>query len=318
MSDPSKFLYAFTHLHRAPTKFGTAPHKPVLLITLLELMESGYVTDNRFYPDAELVGVFQENWRLLVDTANDPDFTQPFYHLQSERVDGTPFWQLQTIPGFSMDKPIKSINKLASVVSYGRFSDDLFLYLSDVLNRAYVRRLLIETYFPSKAGDFVASKDRGIGYYHELEAYILNAPAARKKTIRVETEEEVYVRNGLFKRLVPEVYAQTCAVSGMQLGSTFGHTFVDACHIVPFSVSHDDRVTNGLALCPNIHRAFDRGLIAIGDDYTILLSSHIREKTEHAYSLNKLERTKMLLPEHKSAWPDVDALRWHRQEVFRG
>lgn len=37
MSEPSKFLYALTHLNRAPTKYGKAPHKPVLLLTLLEL-----------------------------------------------------------------------------------------------------------------------------------------------------------------------------------------------------------------------------------------------------------------------------------------
>jgi putative restriction endonuclease len=66
MSTPLKFLHALTHLNRAPTKFGKAPHKPVLLLTLIELMESGYVNENRLYPDTELVGVFQENWRLLV------------------------------------------------------------------------------------------------------------------------------------------------------------------------------------------------------------------------------------------------------------
>ncbi|MFA6245526.1 MAG: HNH endonuclease [Mucilaginibacter sp.] len=318
MSDPSKFLYALTHLNRAPTKFGKAPHKPVLLLTLLELMESGYASENRFYPDTELVGVFQENWRLLVDSANHPDFTQPFYYLQSEKIDGQGYWALIAMPGCQVNAHIKSINKLISVVNYGRFSDELFLFLSDAAKRAQVRRLLIETYFPSKAGEFVTHKRKGEGYFHDLEAYILNAPEARKKIIKIETEEEVYVRSGLFKRLVPQVYAQTCAISGMQLGSTFGHTFVDACHIVPFSVSHDDRVTNGLALCPNIHRAFDRGLIAIGDDYSVLLSSHIREKSEHAYSLTRFEGERMLLPEHKSAWPDVELLRWHRREVFRG
>ena len=317
MSDPSKFLYALTHLNRAPTKFGKAPHKPVLLITLLELMESGYASDNRFYPDTELVGVFQENWRLLVDTANNPDFTQPFYYLQSEKVDGSGYWQLVAMPGCQVNAHIKSINKLISVVNYGWFSNELFLYMSDPSNRTYVRQLLIETYFPAKSGEFAKRKNRGEGYFHDLEAYILNVPEARKKVIKIETEEEVYLRSGLFKRLVPQVYQQTCAISGMQLGSTFGHTFVDACHIVPFSVSHDDRVTNGLALCPNIHRAFDRGLIAINDDYTVLLSSHIHEKSEHAYSLNKFEGEKMLLPEHQSAWPDVGLLRWHRKEIFR-
>ena len=221
------------------------------------------------------------------------------------------------MPGCQVNAHIKSINKLISVVNYGWFSNELFLYMSDPSNRTYVRQLLIETYFPAKSGEFAKRKNRGEGYFHDLEAYILNVPEARKKVIKIETEEEVYVRSGLFKRLVPQVYQQTCAISGMQLGSTFGHTFVDACHIVPFSVSHDDRVTNGLALCPNIHRAFDRGLIAINDDYSVLLSSHIREKSEHAYSLNKFEGEKMLLPERQSAWPDVGLLRWHRKEVFR-
>jgi putative restriction endonuclease len=318
MNDSSKYLFAFSHLHCAPTKFGKAPHKPVLLITLLELMESGHSTNNRFYPDEELVGVFQENWRLLVETANQPDFTQPFYYLQSEKIDGAAFWELVAMPGCQVNAYIKSINTLISVVNFGRFSDAMFLYLSNAANRAYVRNLLIETYFPRKAAEFAASKHNGEGYYHELEAYVLNVPEARKKVIRIETEEEVYVRSGLFKRLVPQVYEQTCAISGMQLGSTFGHVFVDACHIVPFSISHDDRVTNGLALCPNMHRAFDRGLIAINDDYTILLSRHIRERAEHAYSLNKFERAQLRLPANKYAWPDIELLQWHRREVFRG
>jgi len=121
-------------------------------------MESGYASDNRFYPDTELVGVFQENWRLLVDTANQPDFTQPFYYLQSEKAGGSGYWELVAMPGCQVNAHIKSINKLISVVNYGRFSDELFLYLSDADNRAYVKRLLIETYFPLKAGEFVEHK----------------------------------------------------------------------------------------------------------------------------------------------------------------
>jgi putative restriction endonuclease len=54
--------------------------------------------------------------------------------------------------------------------------------------------------------------------------------------------------------------------------ATINVTMVDACHIVPFSISYDDTITNGLALCPNLHRAFDRGLIAISDDYRVVVS----------------------------------------------
>jgi putative restriction endonuclease len=281
-------------------------------------MDSGYAVDNRFYPDAELVGVFQENWRLLATTANQPDFTQPYYYLQSEKVEGEPLWHLVAQPGCQINAYISSINRLVSVVNYGSLSDELFIYLSDSANRTHLKRLLIETYFPAKVSAFYHNKAKGDGYFHDLEAWLLNLPEAKKKVVRVETEEEIYVRGGLFKRLVPQVYNQTCCISGMQLGSTFGHSFVDACHIVPFSVSHDDRVTNGLALCPNIHRAFDRGLVAIDNDYTILLSSHIREITGHAYSLNNFDGKKMSLPAHGSAWPEISLLQWHRKEVFRG
>jgi putative restriction endonuclease len=184
----------------------------VLLVTLLELMESGYTDDNRFYPDAELVGVFQENWRLLVDTAHDPDFTQPFFHLQRERIDEGPYWELVTIPSYEMDKPVKSINKLAEVVNYGRFSNELFFYLSIAENRALVKQLLIQTYFPHKAGEFVVSKEKGMGYYHDLEAYILNAPEARKKM----AFSNVWCRKSMSK-LVPYLACNSGAPLGIHL-----------------------------------------------------------------------------------------------------
>jgi putative restriction endonuclease len=38
---------------------------------------------------------------------------------------------------------------------------------------------------------------------------------------------------------------------------------VDACHIVPFYKTYNNHPTNGIALCPNLHRAFDKGAIAV-------------------------------------------------------
>lgn len=72
------YLNAFARLKRGVTKYGPAPHKPILLLTLIELIEKGFVIDNRFEVNVDLVGLFQENWRLLVPTAHHPDFTLPF------------------------------------------------------------------------------------------------------------------------------------------------------------------------------------------------------------------------------------------------
>ena len=311
MSNPNPYIAKLFKLKRAN---GTAPHKPVLLLTLLELIDKGSL--NQFTPDVDLVGIFQENWRLLVNTSHRPDFTQPYYYLQSDKVNNEPIWQLIPQPGAIMHDYIRSVNTLVQVISHGQLHPDIFNYLTIPENRDYVRQQLLQIYFPDTAAHFNQSKYNHEGFYHDLQHLVLNEPASRKKTIIVETEEEIYVRSGLFKRLVPQIYEQTCCISGMRLNSTFGHTYVDACHIIPFAISHDDRVINGLALCPNLHRAFDRGLIGINDDYEIQLSTHIHEDQDHHYSLAKFAGKRIRLPQNKNAWPGLEMLDWHLHHRF--
>ena len=67
----------FTKLKQGGTQYGKAPHKPVLLITLLELLDKQLITENRVTVTPELVATFKENFSLLVQTAHKDDFTQP-------------------------------------------------------------------------------------------------------------------------------------------------------------------------------------------------------------------------------------------------
>jgi putative restriction endonuclease len=78
MPNLNDYLQKLTHLKRGITKYGLAPHNPILLITLLELISNVHLVENRVSVDTDLVGIFQENWRLLVNTLHQPDFTQPF------------------------------------------------------------------------------------------------------------------------------------------------------------------------------------------------------------------------------------------------
>ncbi len=104
----------------------------------------------------------------------------------------------------------------------------------------------------------------------------------------------------------------------MQLSSTYGRNFIDACHIVPFSFTHDDKIGNGTALCPNIQRAFDRGLLSIDPDYRIVISSEIIEDTLHVYSLKQLEGKQIHLPSGEQYYPSQENMSWHRANVFNG
>lgn len=313
-----RYLHKLARLNQAPTAYGKAPHKPVLLISVIDLIEQGVVTANRIYVDTDLVAMFQENWRLLVNTPHQPDFTQPFYYMQSEKTEGERLWFLQTKPGCQINGHIKSVVRLAQIIEYAFLSSDLYLLLTNQTTRNLIKKVLLDTYFPISKAKYVESKSMGRGYVHEMEAYLLNEPDVHYKTVRIETEEDVFVRGGVFKKLVPKVYDSTCSFTGMRLESTFGYNFIDACHIVPFSVSQNDKVNNGIALCPNLHRAFDRGLITIDNSYRIVVSSHIAEVEDHPYSLRNLDGRKIRLPFSSRHYPALENLDWHRKEIFKG
>jgi putative restriction endonuclease len=317
-SNFTKYLRAFSNLKRGVTAYGPAPHKPVLLLTLIELIDKGIVSNNQFEVNADLVATFKENWLLLVPTIHQPDFTQPFYYLQSERVEGVPFWNLQPKLGMQINAHIKSVNRLSETCDFGYLNPQLFVWLSDQPNRLSVIHLLLDVYFKDKKSDYFTGKIERTGYVHNQEDYILNDPEVKYKRPIINTEEDVFVRNGFFKKLIPKIYGNQCSFTGMQLSSTFGHSFVDACHIIPFSLTHDDRVTNGIALCPNLRRAFDRGLVGISTDYNIIISKHLIEDEKHTYALKNLAGRKIFLPGKQSYYPEPKALNWHRMNIFKG
>ncbi len=57
-----KYLHAFGHLHR---NMGLAPHKPILLLSILDEIGRGRITDNEIVLTVELVSAFREYWQAL-------------------------------------------------------------------------------------------------------------------------------------------------------------------------------------------------------------------------------------------------------------
>lgn len=313
----SVYIKGLCSVKRGSTRFGMAPHKPILLLTFLEMADKGLLRENKVQVTADLVGLFQENWRLLVSTSHTADFTKPFYYLQNDRINRNLFWFLIPRRGMSIHGHIKSIHTLISHLDYGRFEDNLFSMINERSTNSMLRLALLEKFFPEKVSQYLGKKSLAQGYFKELEDYILHEAADPFKTLIVREEEEVYVRQGFFKKHVPQVYNDTCCISGMRLIPTHGYSMVDACHIVPFAVSQDDRISNGLALCPNMHRAFDRGLLAINSDYTIQVSDYIYEAADHPYSLGRFKGRKIRLPENSSYLPSQANFEWHLKNVFK-
>lgn len=302
----------FTHLRQGSTKYGKAPHKPILLLTFIQLFERADITENKVYILPELVGLFKENFSLLVKTGHKADFFLPFYYLSGEG-----FWHIKTKAGADLQIYISSFKGLHEVADFGYFNEDLYLLLSSPETRNILKTVLLDKYFAEAKTEYLKAKQGG-GYIQDLEKYLLNESSITYLLATTETDDEVqFVRGGLFKKLVPQVYNYTCCISGMRLISNHGYSMIDACHIVPFNLSKDDKVTNGLALCPNLHRAFDRGLITVDASLQVLVSATIAEDEQNTYALKRLAGKRLNLPFGSIHFPAVANLNWHREHVFK-
>ena len=310
----SHYLHKFSHLKTAKVKGDRAPHKPILLLSVIQNIETNDITTNHIYITPTLVATFKDLWSVLVDnptfTAN---FSLPFYHLKSEG-----FWHLHTHPGkeilLTSSHSIKSFANLQDAVWYASFDEELFSFLINSTTREALKQTLLKTYFKDGNNNNLLTESPIL---YTIQQQILNeAPALYQKQIAVADEEDIFIRNGVFKKTIPTIYNHTCCISGMQIISTHNIQMIDACHIVPFSISHDDTITNGISLCPNMHRAFDRGLLSLTDEYTVLISQTFVE-TSTTYSIRQYEGKQIRLPSEERYLPHRGNLAWHRSHIFK-
>ena len=96
MKDISTYLLAFRRLKRAH-QYGGAPHKPILLLALLEGVARGEIITNSVFITPELILYFKEYWFNLVNTPHQLNFALRFYHLRTEA-----FWKLICKPGYEI------------------------------------------------------------------------------------------------------------------------------------------------------------------------------------------------------------------------
>lgn len=85
------FLKIAGNLNRNKNKGCFAPHKAVMIMAVMDLVESGHITTNVICLDRELKDKFKEVWQKVVPVGSpfNCDYRTPFTHLGSE-----PFWNL--------------------------------------------------------------------------------------------------------------------------------------------------------------------------------------------------------------------------------
>jgi putative restriction endonuclease len=309
------YIKAFTRLRRSSTN-GGAPHKPILLLSVLHWAEEGGLEDDRVRITPELVALFRSYWNALVTTQHDCLMSLPFFHMKTEG-----FWHLEPRSGFvdmlNMNAFTKSLVKLDAAIECARLDVPLAALMRDPAHNALLREALLTKYFPDAPRNLPTTGSSGqYELFSTLSDKILREPPAAYRAemdalLETDSGDEVFLRGSMFKREVPRVYDHRCAISGMRISALANISMVEACHIVPFSQSHDDTIGNGMALTPTLHTAFDRGLISISSDYRVLVSDAFHEQPGE-YGIRKFEGRELLLPTDRSYWPGQGNLQWHR------
>jgi putative restriction endonuclease len=122
-------------------------------------------------------------------------------------------------------------------------------------------------------------------------------------------------RDAAFAVAVKSAYGETCAVTGLKIINGGGRAEVQAAHIRPVADSGPDSVRNGIALCSTIHWMFDRGLISIDDDFSVLVArDRVPDTVRRLINPNGCVRG----PQRADLQPHPHFLAYHRREIFKG
>jgi putative restriction endonuclease len=273
---------------------GAAPHKPLLLFVVLDLIEDGQLKDGMLLKDGNLAFRFSSYWTIVAQrrTAR-PDLRLPFYHMRTDEL-----W----VPLDGEGKPAESRERAVRA----RLDPSFLSCLRDPTFRVLARRTFIATYFEpgerltlyqlvgiEPPGDDVVRAD--------AERFQMNSDAARKRDAR-------------FSLRVLPAYNFTCALTRYRMVSVEGKTAVDAAHIHQFKKGGPDDPRNGLALSKTAHWLFDRGFWSIGDDYTVVVKVDRFDEAGGADQLLKPRINQRIhLPMNREVWPGREYLSWHRE-----
>ncbi len=290
-----------------------APHKPFLLLSIMDLIAQGQIVENFIEPSFELVDTWNGYWNAIMPIGKHSSMAYPFARLQS---DG--FWYRIAKPGYDskIDYNVSSMTRLREIYAGARLDDALFMYLIDPVARERLRSVLVETYFSPEIRPclneqalvnliaFAYAKDVIAGVKEDNPSFDEAPPEIQR------------VRDQGFRRAIVSLYDHRCALCGIRMLTPEGHTVVEAAHIVPWSESHDDLPTNGLCLCRLCHWSFDEGLMGVGNQYEVMVSDRVRMDSNMPGHILTLMDRPIFKPQGQRFWPGQENLEEHRISRF--
>lgn len=298
MTALSRYASEFAALRKAPLPGSSLtlnryPNKPLLLLSILDLIATGWFDENRLWLSPELNATFDRYWDIAAPRVETRNLRMPF-----EKLSSSPFWHLTD------ERHPWTRGRIAHL------DPKLFALAADASSRAVLQSVLIEAHFAQEIHDLLRRATQT-----NEEAFRLSDALLRKVDVVRDAPAEA-VRSQAFRITVVRAYDYRCAICGVRIVSPDGRTAAEAAHIHPWSLSRDDHPTNGLSLCRLCHWSFDAGLLAVSDAYLVLTSGRLVQNGNLGGHLITTAGRPIFVPQEERLMPSREKLRWHREKLF--
>lgn len=303
------YIQQFRRLNRSPRGNNRyAPHKPFLLLAVIELIKRSEIEENRIPFSDSLITLFKKY--ISLTPGWHPTIYNPFFRLQNNG-----FWHLYPIE-LRDSAPPSSDGQLQRASAYAKLDGDLWTILRVPEYREILHQIIIDRYFPDlreKIEDLTIQVEAA-----EYGAFLIEGiehPFSPYKDI-ASIEVETPVRRAGFRKAIMKIYEHKCAVCALDIRTASGASITDAAHIIPFSVSYNDDIRNGLSLCKSHHWAFDARLFSLNETYHVIVPPIAQEHEPTERMLSGLRDKRIWMPPVEQHCPDQEALAWHRERVM--
>ncbi|QIR41095.1 hypothetical protein HCG51_33390 [Tolypothrix sp. PCC 7910] len=315
-----------------------SPYKPIFILSVIELIATNKLLENKINPNSSnyfnLKETFQKYLKIIGGEYKNQTgvFHQPFENLRNDKhkETGEQFWHLELKDDYARIEDIKDAEgrnrikteaKLKELVEYGRFDDELWEILQDTESRHYLVDVIIDTFFADENNTQIYDIINTFNEDAKSQNQDVGNPQEANKKYRTT---KFLVRDSIFRKSVIRLYDCQCAVCRLRMkikpmGLSRYKYMVDAAHIIPFSVTYNNQLSNGISLCKNHHWAFDNGCFSLDNSYSIILSNKLSEEcltsleSLNTIPLQDYHGQKIFLPLQEKYYPNLEALRWHRQ-----
>ncbi len=290
----------FYDLHTGIVGNHERPHKPVMLLAVMDLIELKVITNNLIPFSDQLRQRFTHYFDIVRKSNDSNTPINPFSYMRKES-----FWNHVATTGnqeiVKLLPKAPGIAQTRKLIAGASLDEKLWLCLQDNTSRAALRDVLISRYFPSKRNQLI----------NNISAPLPNV---------VNEDPVIYDSKGRsagFRKVVVQVYEHQCAACGVRIRLPNGQTIVDAAHIIPFAETKNDHPCNGMALCKNHHWAMDRQLIAPTPDLRWVVNQELDDRQAGEKELIDLAGKRVIVPKEKAYQPNADALAWRHEQLLR-